>query len=164
MRPSKKVELQEKGWKEAEIKHAEAVLERDDRRDLYLMKIVFWSALLVIVFANLIVALLLIPFLIVLEGWSLYLIVVILGVMVGFLYNFLITDIGHLQKRHHLLAGIIVPLLALSNMVITIIISNRFITDLKISQPHHSIIIGIVFAAAFILPYLLDRTLIKSYK
>ena len=158
MHPEKKDELLKKGWSEEEIKKAEAAIEKTELKDVFFSKITFWSALVVIIFANLLVTLVLIPFLIVLNKWVLYLTVIILAGVVGFLYNFLITDIGHLEKKHHLSAAIIVPILALSNMVVMVLVSNKFITDLKIQFPSHNPwIIGIVFALAFITPYLIDR-------
>lgn len=157
MHPKKREELLKKGWSVEEVRKAEAVLEKVELKDLFFSKITFWSALLVIIFANLLVSLILIPFLIVLSSWMLYITVAILAGITGFLYNFLIMDIGHLEKKHHLAAGIIVPLLALINLFITISVSNRFITDLKIKNPlHNPWLVGIVFIIAFILPYFID--------
>lgn len=154
-----KARLEEKGWTDKEIKHASHILERAELHDLFFSKIVFWSALLVIIFANLVVSLVLIPFLIAFNQIVLYSIVILLGLVIGFLYNFLITDIGYLEKKHHLLAGILLPVLALANMVIMVIISNKFISDLKIvvNEQHNPLLIAVVFAGAFILPYVADR-------
>lgn len=146
------------GWSEAEIKKAESILEKERKHDVHFSKIVFWSALVVVVFANLIVSLVLIPFLIVLNKWMLYFIVVLLGGMVGFLYNFLITDIGHLNRKHHILAGVIIPILALVNLVLMVLVSNRFIADLQVENTlHNPWIVSIVFVVAFVLPYLGEK-------
>jgi len=162
MKEHKKLKLQEKGWKEEEIKKAEGILEKEEKHDTHFSKIVFWSALVVIIFANLLVSLILIPFLIVLNKWLLYTIIIILAGTVGFLYNFLIMDIGHLEKKHHLMAGIIVPVLALANMIIMVFVSNRFIRDLKVDNVQHNIwITAIVFAVAFIIPYIFYKIITK---
>lgn len=153
-----KSRLQQKGWNDAEIKKAEAVLERDLRYDVHFSRIVFWSAIIVIIFANIVVAGVLIPFLIALNEWVLYSAVIILAGMVGFLYNFLITDIGHLERKHHLWAGILVPLLALGNIMVVVILSNKFIQDAQIPNVQQDpYVIGVVFAVAFILPYVVDK-------
>lgn len=157
MKPSRKLELQEKGWSEEEIRKAEQTLENAERHDVHFSKIVFWSALVVIIFANLVVSLVLIPFLIVLNKWVLYSIIVLLAGTIGFLYNFLIMDIGHLEKKHHLLAGIIVPVLALANMIVMVLAANKFISDLQVENVQHNPwIVAVVFAVAFILPYAVD--------
>ncbi len=150
--------MQQKGWDDAEIKKAEAALERDLRYDVHFSRIVFWSAIIVIVFANILVAGVLIPFLIALNQGVLYSAVIILAGTVGFLYNFLITDIGHLERKHHVLAGILIPIVALGNIVVVVIFSNKVIQDAQIPNvPHDPYVIGIVFAVAFILPYVIDR-------
>lgn len=158
MKHHRKLELKEKGWSEAEIKHAESLLERDEKIDLHFSKMVFWSALVVIIFANLLISLILIPFLIVLNQLVLYSLIILLAGTIGFLYNFLITDIGHLERKHHVWAGIVVPLIALMNMIIMVFVSNRFITDLQINNPlHNAWLTALIFAVAFIIPYFFDK-------
>lgn len=153
-----KSRLQEKGWNDADIVKAEQTLARDLRYDVHFSRIVFWSAIIVIVFANIIVAGVLIPFLIALNQGVLYSAVIILAGTVGFLYNFLITDIGHLQKKHHVLAGILIPIVALGNIVVVVIFSNKVIEDAQIPNVQHDpYVVGVVFAVAFILPYVIDR-------
>jgi len=168
MRTEKKIILQEKGWSDKEILHAEKSLERGEKSDLFLSKIVFWSALVVIIFANLLVSLVLIPFLIFISNWSLYLITVVLAATVGFLYNLLIMDIGHLGRKHHVLAGIFVPLLAILNVVIMVLVSNKFILALQqepsfgVNSVHNPVVVAGIFAIAFILPYLFDKMIRKE--
>tara|TARA_Y100000310_G_scaffold268334_1_gene280860 strand:- start:115 stop:591 length:477 start_codon:yes stop_codon:yes gene_type:complete len=153
----KKEKLEAHGWSETEIKHTQSELEKVASHDVHFSKIVFWSALVVIIFANLIVSLVLIPFLIALQEWFLYLIIAILAATVGFLYNFLIMDIGHLEKKHHLAAGIIIPIIALVNMIIMVLVANKFIADLNVDNVHSPWLVAVVFAVAFILPYIVDK-------
>ncbi len=158
MKIATKARLQQKGWNDAEIKKAEQALARDLRYDVHFSRIVFWSAIIVIVFANIVVAGVLIPFLIALNQVVLYSAVIILAGTVGFLYNFLITDIGHLERKHHLWASVLVPILALGNIVAVVLLSNRFIEDAQIQNVQHDpYSIALVFAVAFILPYIVDR-------
>ena len=158
MKEKRRVELKEKGWSENEIIKAESILEKEKEHDVHFSKIVFWSALIVIIFANLIVSLILIPFSIVLRETILYAIIIILAGTIGFLYNFLITDIGHLEKKHHLAAGIIIPIIALANILVMVLVSNRFITEIEINNPpHNPWIVAIVFAISFVIPYIVDK-------
>ncbi|MBR9683334.1 hypothetical protein GOV03_02230 [Candidatus Woesearchaeota archaeon] len=158
MHPKKKEELLKKGWEEAEIKNAENILDKVELHDLFFSKITFWSALVVIIFANLLISLVLIPFLIVLASWILYSTVAILALIIGFLYDLLITDIKILERKHHLLAGITIPLLAFINIIIMVLVSNKFITDLHLyNSPHNPWLLGLVFAIALITPYLIAR-------
>lgn len=158
MIPQRREQLLQKGWREEDLARAEAILNRATKRDIFFSKIVFWSALLVIVFANLLVSAILIPFLIALYSLVLYAIVALLGLAIGFLYNFLITDIGLLEKKHHRAASIIIPIIAMSNIIIMVVTSNHFIESIHLNnQPHSPWIVAIIFAGAFILPYLVDQ-------
>ncbi|MEK6863627.1 MAG: hypothetical protein AABW53_02930 [Nanoarchaeota archaeon] len=158
MMPQRKKELLQKGWREEELRKAERILDSATKPDVFFSKIVFWSAMLVIVFANLLISLLLIPFLIALNSIVLYSIVALLGATIGFLYNFLITDIGLLEKKHHRAASIIVPLIGVANVVVMVLVSNKFIESLKLNNPPHSPwFIALAFCAAFILPYGIDQ-------
>lgn len=158
MEPQRRSELLQKGWRDQELRKAEQILERASEHDVFFSKVVFWSALVVIVFANLLVSLLLIPFLIALDSVVLYSIVAVLAVTIGFLYNFLITDIGLLEKKHHRAAAIIIPLIGAANVVVMVLVSNKFIESLKLNnQPHNPWMLAAVFGIAFVVPYLVDQ-------
>ncbi len=158
MKPERRYELKQKGWREEDLVRAEAILDKTTKHDIFFSKVVFWSALVVIVFANLLVSLILIPFLITLYTLVLYAIVAVLGLMIGFLYNFLITDIGLLETKHHRAASIIIPIIAMGNVVVMVLTSNRFIESIKLNtQLHNPWIVAAVFGGAFILPYVVDQ-------
>ena len=162
MKVERKLNLRHKGWKEHEIQKAESILDKARPHDVHFSKMVFWSAIVVTIFGNLLVSLILIPFMIVLNKWLLYSIIIILAGTLGFLYNFLITDINHLEKKHHISAGIIVPLIAIANMVAMVFFSNNFIAELTASgklqnTSHNPWIIAILFAIVFILPTLISK-------
>lgn len=166
MKHANKRKLLGKGWNPKEIKDAEAILERFNLHDAFFSKIVFWSALMVIIFANIIVSLVLVPFLVILESWVLFSVVIVLGGMIGFFYHFLIMDIGHLERRHHILAGFLVPLLAIANMVTVVVFSNKFIAELGAQKVQHNPwVVALVFAVAFIVPSLIGYLRIhKEFK
>lgn len=159
MNPTKNVQLtalQKKGWNDREIAKAERLVNIPRPHDTHFSKIVFWSALLVIIFANFIVSLVLIPFLLVFHDLLLYSIIVLLAGSIGFLYKLLITDIGHLEQKHHLWASILIPLIAAANMILVVIVANQFIKEIgTTSSPQNPWIIAAVFALVLIIPYLL---------
>ncbi|MEK6900608.1 MAG: hypothetical protein AABX05_05775 [Nanoarchaeota archaeon] len=158
MKNYRKEELMQKGWAREEIKKAEEILDRSTIHDVFFSKMVFWSALVVIIFANLLVSLLLIPFLIALNSIVLYSIVALLALTIGFLYNFLITDIGLLEKKHHRIASVMVPVIAVANVIAMVLVSNKFIESLKLNNPpHNPWILAGIFGIAFVIPYIVDQ-------
>ncbi|HLC52468.1 MAG TPA: hypothetical protein VJI98_04455 [Candidatus Nanoarchaeia archaeon] len=146
--------LNQKGWTKEEIQEAQSVLDRAKHHDVHFSKIVFWSALLVIILGNITVSLILLPFLIVFNSWILYSVVVIIALVMGSLYSFLIMDIGHLEKKHHILATIIIPIIAFSNLLVIVLISNTYMSELAITNtPHNQWIVSAVFVVAFAIPF-----------
>ena len=148
--------LLRKGWSDTHIHKAQAILHHNEKHDIFFAKFVFWTALLVIIFANVLVSLILIPFLLVFNGLFLYIIIVFLAGTIGFMYNFLVNDAEHLERRHHAIASIIIPIIALVNVLIMVVTSNRYAVQVK-AVPHNPILIAVVFAGVFILPYVMDR-------
>ena len=154
MKEKRKLELKEKGWTEKDLHKAQKLLEEERTHDAHFSRIVFWSALVVTIFANIVVSLILIPFLIFIAPWALYTIVILLGGSIGFLYELLITDIGHLKTKHHISASVVLPLIAVVNVAVMVIVANTVIAEGTVtSSPHNPWIVAIVFAVAFILPY-----------
>lgn len=165
MKLQRREELRQKGWREDELVKAEAILNRSTQHDIFFSKIVFWSAMVVIVFANLLISIILIPFLIALYDLVLYAIVAVLGLVIGFLYNFLIADIGLLETKHHRMASVIIPIVAMGNVVIMVVTSNHFIESIQLNNsPHNPWVVAAVFGGAFILPYIVDQIRLALWK
>ena len=154
MKPEYKQQLFKKGWTQGEMRKAESILERKDFHNVFFSKIVFWSALLVIIIGNILVSLVLIPFLFFLEERALYIIVAILAFMIGALYNFLITDIEYLERKHHVMASILVPLFAVINFILVTVASNNYLKKLGDNVQHNPWVISLLFAVVFMIPFL----------
>ena len=153
-----KKELKKKGWTKEEITKAQAILDKSKHHDVHFSKIVFWSALLVIILGNIIVSLILLPFLIVFQSWLLYGFFTVIALVMGSLYSFLITDIDHLEKKYHIIATIIIPIIAFINLIVIVIVSNSFIAKLPgNNSPHNQWILSILFAVAFVMPFFLHK-------
>jgi hypothetical protein len=147
--------------------------ERHQLHDIFLSKVVFWSSIFVVVVANLLTSFVLVPFLMVLDNIFLYVVVIITALIMGFLYNLLIVDIGHLGRGHHVVAGIIVPLIALANVIGIVFVANALAEAVSIQHEFANPgFIAMIYAVAFIVPYVVDRIrvagnrrpLLKSHK
>lgn len=155
--------LTSKGWKDTEIKHAQDVLNQEKAHDAFFSKIVFYSALVIIIFANVFVSFAILFLSIVISSWFLYIITGVLALTIGFLYNFLITDIGHLEKKHHLFATILLPILAFANILLIGFVSNTIIADLGISTGEHNTwFLGVTFAVLFLVPAVIDTFILQK--
>lgn len=139
---------------DANIKKARKV--QKDRMTEKLDYFVYWTSLASLALFNLIGCFFLIPFLMFFDGFSLYLAVGGFGFMFGFLFNLLIIGIEHLKYRHHIIAGIFIPLLAVVDIVLILRISERISVIMKQAIQYDISKVVIVFIALFILPYILS--------
>ena len=131
---------------------------RDQDVSSTLNKVVYWGALLVAIVGNLIVSVVLIPFLLVLSKMQLYIIIIIIGIAFGALFNMLLKDIEELDKKHHVIAGIFIPALAIINVFIMTQLANYLTILIGVNNvPHNPIVISVIYVASFSLPYILYK-------
>ena len=156
--------LAEKGWTKAEILKASSILHgKEDPGQIYFQKqmnpVIYWLTLIVSIVANMVVSVVLVPFLLaVKDSLTLYGIVAILALAFGFFFNLLLTDIEHVDPRHHVIAGIFIPALAIINIIIVVNVTSAIDQVLFGAQfQQNSVIIAIVYVIAFIAPYTATR-------
>jgi len=159
--------LLEKGWSKEEVEKALETLYREEpkkeKHRKKMNRILYWSTLILVIIANTIVSIVMVPFLLVLSHASLYFIVAVLGLTFGALFNLLIRDIEHVDPRHHVIAGIFLPTIAIINIYVMVNFANRFNEALQISPIHQNpIIVSAVYVIAFLLPYIIDQGFIQK--
>ena len=97
----------------------------------------------------------------ILKGTGLYFVIVVLGIIFGLAFELVIRTIEHLEKKHHLALAVFIPLTALANMFFISRLSNDMASGLNLDNSHSPLIIGLVYAASFVLPYLVYRFVLK---
>ena len=160
--------LKEKGWTQKEINKALRILggskKSKSKTILLLDKIVYWFALILAIVGNIILSVVLIPFLLALKNIHLYPVIIVIAFSFGLLFSILLRDIDGLDKRHHVIAGIFLPCLALINVYVMVNLANYLDKALKTTTtPHSPILISIIYVAFFILPYIFNL-LTKKYE
>lgn len=138
-----------KNWAEHMIQRAERTVEMQSVRYTFRHKIVFWTSIIVIVKINLAIAAVLIPFLAAFNTLFFDGVILLSAFIVGICYNFLLTDVAHLEKGHYFLAVVLVPLVAITNVfLIGGVVGKLFGLQRSLW------LIAILYGAVFILPYL----------
>jgi len=162
--------LKERGWSEEDIKKTEEIIQKRYREDKSrstpsMNRVLYWSAVVVIVLGNFIISMFLIPFLLVLRKLTLDIIIITIAFAFGLLFNLLVTDIEHIEKKHHIIILIIVPFIALINFIVMVNIADSLAATLKLPIARENpYFISIIYVAAFILPYLYNLIVKKAYK
>ena len=166
-----KTRLARKGWSTEEIKKAEDIVEARHLHDksrsiVHTNRILFWGMMLVIILGNAVVALVLIPILLVMNRIGADIFVVIIGFAIGLLFNFLVWDIEeHLTRNYHLLATIIIPILAVINLYAIVRITNAINDVFEITAIREDpLTISALYVIAFLIPYLWTLFVKKKIK
>lgn len=126
--------------------------ETEKRMDHFL----YGTSLLILILCNFFGVLLLLPFMIVFEGVQLYLVVALFAIVFGALFNYLIQALAHLGDKHHIIAGILVPILAIIDILVLLELIEVIINKLRIFPKFDPYLVVVLFIAAFLLPYIID--------
>ncbi|MBI1935961.1 hypothetical protein HYS31_05970 [Candidatus Woesearchaeota archaeon] len=157
--------LEKKGWSGREISDAVAGIriakKKTNLDDELLEKRVFRILLVVIIAANFSISVALMPLLIALEGIFLYFILAVLGIAFGLLFELVIRGIEHLESKHHAALAFLIPFTALANIIVITRISNGIASKLGFGNLHSPLAIALAYSAAFVLPYLVYRFVLK---
>ncbi|MBW2966195.1 hypothetical protein KY342_03775 [Candidatus Woesearchaeota archaeon] len=162
--------LKERGWSEEEIKKTEEIIKKryreDKSRSLPSMnRVLYWSAIVVIILGNFIISMFLIPFLLILKKFSLDIIIITIGFAFGLLFNLLVIDIEHIEKKHHFITLLIIPIIAFINFIVMVNIANSLANVLNLAVARQNpYFISLLYVSAFVLPYLYSLIVKKAYK
>jgi len=158
--------LRKKGWKKKDIKETIKIIERKKQKSkkmIFLDKIVYWVALFIAIIGNMLIAVSILPFLLTLNEVLLYLIIVIMGLAFGLLFEIIIRDIENLEKKHHIIITILMPSISLIFFFIITIVANNIKKIIGIGTiTHEPLIVGTIYAVAFILPYAVYQLILKK--
>ena len=135
-------------WAEHMIQRAERAVEMRSAQYTLRHKIVFWTSIIVIVKINLAMAAVLIPFLAAFNTFFFDGVILLSALIVGVCYDFLLSNVAHLEKGHHFLAVVLVPLVAITNVfLIGGVVGRLFGVQRSLW------LIAILYGAIFIVPY-----------
>jgi|SRR3989338_2772921 len=157
--------LEKKGWRKKEIVRAVGIIrnaKQNKPHDIkFLEERIYWVLLAVIIAANFAISIALIPVLIALNGAFLYLVLMVLGIVFGLLFELVIRSIEHLEKKHHLLLAVLIPLIALANAFVISNVSNDLMSTLSLKNLHNSLAVALVYSVSFVLPYIVYRFILN---
>jgi len=157
--------LEKRGWNKREIKKAIRIIQTAKQNKNIeaksFEKHIYWILLGVIIAANFAVSISLIPILIALNGMFLYFIIIILGIVFGLIFELVIRSIEHLEKKHHIMLVILIPLIAFANIFVISKISNGLTTTLNLPNLHNPVFVSLIYPSSFVLPYIVYRFILK---
>lgn len=151
-----------KGWTDQEIADTLKVIKSEKFQNyMHIQKqsnvVVYWGLIVLMVVCNFAASVFLIPLFVSSESYWIYLMVVVLGLVFGALFDIVIRNLEHIEKHHHTIASVLILLLAILNFTIVVIISNKLDVIIGFSVKHNPIIVSLWYVLAFIMPYAFNR-------
>ena len=126
-------------------------------------RLLYMLFLLILAICNFLIFLGIIPLMIFIKSELLILILGTIGLLFGFLFNFLIKDIEHLQPSHHVFAAFFVPVLSIINISVLVTL-GRFIQGSRDYPASTIFYASFVYVIMFLLPYSAEAVLTKYLK
>ena len=124
---------------------------------------IYWMVILGLVVCNFLIAMLMVPLLLVLPGASLYFTIGLLGLLFGLLFDFLIKDIEHIEKKHHLFAAILIPILSIVTIFFMVAVAEKVAIALNLVVLESPWIVSLVYIGLFMAPYIYSVITGKKY-
>lgn len=147
-----------KEWSSDLAVKTDEILRRAEERKPRWIRVVdsalYWVLMLSAIIGNFVVSVVLVPFLLILKGWSLYFSLLFIGASFGWLFSFILLNLEKLQTKHHIIASIFIPSLALINVGIMAVLSNKLIVLMELpTQPHNPFLVGAAYVLGYVIPY-----------
>lgn len=122
----------------------------------------YYLSLLFAVLILFCISLILLPILLVMHSFPLYIILIFLGIMFGLIVDFVIFHNKSLKKQHRVITGVLMFVVAFILMLLTTYYSNKIISAFNLSNhSHNTLTIALVYSISFILPYVYSRAMEK---
>ncbi len=127
-------------------------------RSKELNHIVYWTTILILFIANLFMAIAMIPFILLAFSFDFYIILALLGTFSGYVFTHLIRNIENLDRHHHMIAVLTIPVFAIINMIIVSTSLESMTKLLGIASQKDPVTVSLVYAIFFLLPYVMSKT------
>lgn len=152
-----KLDLLKKGWSVKEIENASKIIDQAENKKhvgiKFLDKSIFWALLFILIVVNIVVPILVLPFLFLLNNLFIDIILAIIGFIFGILFTILIYDIEKLEsEKHWTLIGTFL-ITGLVNLSIIINFAIDFGQKNNMQLTRNPYLLGSIYLVAFLIPY-----------
>ena len=148
-----------RGFTKDEARKTVKILEQGKNKSIFKEADAWMNYVLLIVaiIGNMIIAIMLVPFLLAFKTIPLYITIALIAVMFGYLFATIIRGLDE-KARGGVIAGLFLPAIALINSYFMVEFANFVTTTLTLPNEIHSpIIITAIYTSAFIAPFLFHK-------
>ena len=158
--------LRKKGWEKKHIHRVIRIIDEADAKKHSSVKLmdahVYWILLVVIAIANFAISIALLPSVMALSGIFLYVVLATAGLIFGLAFELVIRSIEHLEYKHHVALGFIIPAVAAINVFFMAAMADDVKTSIGFENIQSPFLISIVYAIAFVLPFIWYKFALKK--
>ncbi len=151
-------------WTPEDAEKTENIIKRAKKTTIArnFSTIVYWVLLFVAIIGNLILSVVLVPFLLILKGIALYSTLLVIGLSFGFMFNFILHSIEDLKQKQHIVASIFIPAIAIINVGVMAVLANKLIMLMGLTTPTHSpALVGASYVFGYVCPSIIGHFIKK---
>lgn len=154
--------LRKKGWSDEQILHAKEIMGNASTSSGILFSKTFrqslyWIALLVSIMGNMFFAVVMIPFFLVVEGTTIYLIISVLAATFGLIISTLIRDVNTVDDDLKIIPWLFIPVFGELTIMIVLNISSNMSYLINTGVTQNAVLTSLVYVMMFTLPYIVSR-------
>jgi len=159
MRRSTVERLLRKGWSREELARVEEIVKKVRLSDksktlVYGQAVLFWMGFFVILIGNLLIGIVLIPFLFVMNRLIFDLVILVFGFCFGLLTCIVFRDLEYLEKKHRMFLLLVVPVIALVNLLSVYLVAKRLNELFAIGALRENpFVMILLYVVSFLTPY-----------
>ncbi len=146
-------ELKKKGWSVKELKNTEKLLKYNENSSKKMQIMLYWFIIFAMIFLTLLISVWLIPLFMVLEGWVVFVLLFVLGLAFGAMFNNLIIHLEHLNKKHYVIAGLLIPVVAIASLFIIVKAAAYTSALFNLSIRQNPLEVSLFYVVGFLIPY-----------
>ncbi len=151
--------LRQKGWHENDIQYTKNIIkhaeENKQKKIIILEKIAIWLVIISVIGAAIAGAWIIEPLLIVLNKTGALIAIGISGLFFGTIMSYSIKKIEVLEKHHHRIISIIIPISAIITSILITKQAMKIIEIANIHLEHNPIALGITYVITTLIPYII---------
>lgn len=157
----RKLRLLKKGWSMKEVEHASNLVINPKEHHGHIKKNLhmtgYWLLMLGLVVMNVVAIVFFVPLILLLGLPWIYYVTIIAGLFCGFVFNWLVLEIEHLEHEHHVIALLLIPLMTLIDVLIIYLVLEGLKGSITLTYNPDPVVF--YFGLCFILPYFIWFTL-----
>lgn len=138
------------------IRKLEEIHEQRKKQHKPADAIAYWTFLFLILVTNFFVSFILVFLILTIQHALLYVVVIIMGLGFGLMYEKIINNMSHLYKHHHVFAKIFILVTGAINVFYIVTLSSIIFVFFNMrNEVYNHLGIGVTYFFAFLIPYFL---------